>query len=96
MTIAEKIRQRREEILEIARKRGVLEISVFGSVARGQATPLSDIDFLVKMEPGRTLFDLGGLNADLEALLGAKVDIVTEKGLDHLIRDHVISEAVSI
>lgn len=96
MTIAEKIRQRREEILDIAHRRGVLEIRVFGSVARGQATPLSDVDFLVKMEPGRTLFDLGGLSADLEELLGAKVDVVTEKGLDNLLRNHVITEAVPI
>jgi|SRR6266404_745711 len=96
MTIAEKIGQRREEILEIARKRGALDIRVFGSVARGQSTSSSDIDFLVEMEPGRTLFDLGGLNADLEALLGVKVDVVTEKGLDRLIRDQVMTEAVSI
>ena len=65
-----------------------------GSVARRQDDAESDIDFLVDMEPGRSLFDLGGLLVDLEKLLNSKVDVVTERGLKERIRDRVVNEAV--
>ena len=61
---------------------------------RGEVRADSDIDFLVDMEPGRSLFDLGGLLMDLQDLLACKVDVVTEKGLRARIRDHVLKEAV--
>ena len=72
----EGLRQRREEILRIAAARGAYNVRVFGSVARDEATPESDVDFLIDLEPGRTLFDLGGLVLDLEETLGRKVDVV--------------------
>ena len=84
----------RERILQVAEQYGARKVRVFGSVARRQDDEDSDIDFLVDMEPGRSLFDLGGLLTDLEILLNTKVDIVTERGLKDRIRDRVINEAV--
>lgn len=87
---------KREEILHIARIHGARNVRVFGSVARGDADEASDIDFLVDMEPGRSLLDLGGLQADLERLLGCRVDVVTESGLKARIRPSVLHEAVRV
>lgn len=87
---------KREAILSAARRRGAVNVRVFGSVARGSAGRGSDIDFLVDLEPGRSLLDLGGLLMDLEEVLGAPVDVVTEKGLRPRLRDRVLSEAVSL
>ena len=78
MALAELVRARREDILRAASKRGAYNVRVFGSVARGDADEQSDLDLLVDMETGRSLFDLGGLLVDLEELLGFPVDIVTE------------------
>jgi predicted nucleotidyltransferase len=72
---------------------GVTGIRVFGSAARGDDSTQSDIDFLVEMEPDRSLFDMGGLLMDLETLLDCKVDVVTEKSLHWYIRERVLSEA---
>ena len=66
---------------------------IFGSVARGEAGENSDIDFLVKLEPGRSLLDLAGLVVELEDLLNRKVDVVTEQGLYWLLRRRVLKEA---
>jgi len=96
MDIEELVRAKREEILQIAARRGARNVRVFGSVARGEAGPESDVDVLVDLEPGRSLFDLGGLLMDLQDLLGCKVDVVTEKGLHWYIRDRVLKEAVPL
>ena len=93
MTRAEQIQHNRKDILRLAKRYGVTEMRIFGSVARGEDTPESDIDFLVEMEPGRSLFDLGGLLMDLENLLGCKVDVLTEKSLHWYIREKVLNEA---
>lgn len=71
----EELRARRDEIERIARHRGARNIRVFGSVARGEATAESDVDFLVEMEPGRTVLDLSELILDLEEALGRAVDV---------------------
>jgi predicted nucleotidyltransferase len=84
---------KKKEILNIAAKHGARNIRIFGSVVRGEARPDSDVDFLVDMEPGRTLFDVGGLLMDLRDLLGIEVDVVTEQGLKARIRDRVLKEA---
>lgn len=94
MSVEELLKTRREEILQISAKYGARNVRIFGSVARGEARPDSDIDFLVEMEPGRSLFDLGGLLVDLQQLLGVQVDVVTEKGLRSRIRDRVLREAI--
>jgi uncharacterized protein len=87
---------RRDDILSIAARHGACNVRVFGSVARGDAGRESDVDILVDMEPGRSLFDLGGLLYDLQALLGVEVDVVTEKGLRPRIRAQVLREAVPL
>ena len=84
----------RERILLLAEQYGARQVRVFGSVARRQDDADSDIDFLVDMEPRRSLFDLGGLLVDLEKLLNSKVDVFTERGLKDRIRDRVVNEAV--
>jgi len=90
------LRERREEILQIATKHGARTVRIFGSVARGEADSASDLDLLVEMEPGRSLLDLGGLLMELQDLLGCQVDVVTEKGLRERIRDRVLKDAVAL
>ncbi|MBI4489745.1 MAG: nucleotidyltransferase family protein [Deltaproteobacteria bacterium] len=92
MDIAELLDEKKGEILRIAAKHGAHNVRVFGSVARGEAGPESDVDFLVDMEPGRTLFDMGVLLMDLRDLLGLEVDVVTEHGLKPRIRERVLKE----
>ena len=96
MTVATVVEQQREEILRIAARHGARNVRVFGSVARGEADEASDIDFLVEMEPGRSLLDLGGLQVELESLLGRPVDVVTVRGLKARIRNVVLHEAVPV
>jgi len=90
------LKSKREEILEIAARHGATNVRIFGSAARGEAGEESDIDLLVDVGPGRTPFFPGGLLADLEELLGCKVDIVTADGLHWYIRDRVLNEAVPL
>ena len=87
------LKDKRTDILEITARHGARNIRVFGSFARGEATDNSDVDFLVELEAGRSLMDLGGLLMDLQDLLHRKVDIVTEKGLHWYIKDRVLKEA---
>ena len=90
------LKQKRELVLETAARYGAYDVRVFGSVARGEADAASDIDLLVKLEPGRSLMDLGGLLYDLQNLLGTEVDVVTEKGLRARIREQVLREAIPL
>jgi predicted nucleotidyltransferase len=80
----------------LAAKYGVSNIRVFGSVARRTADEHSDIDFLVDILPGTSLFDLGGFLSDLRKLLNCNVDVVTAKGLKPRIRQRVLNEAIQI
>ncbi len=96
MNAAKSLKAKREEILRIATHHGARNLRVFGSVARGDAGADSDLDLLVDMDPGRSLFDMGGLLMDLQDLLGCTVDIVSERGLRPRIRDRVLSEAVPL
>ncbi len=96
MTLEELRTTRRDEIIRVAARRGARNIRVFGSVPRGESDAASDIDFLVDLEPGRSLFDLSGLLIDLEAMLETEVDVVTERGLRERIRERVLKEAVPL
>ena len=96
LKLDEVVMPNRDRILHTAAQHGAHSIRVFGSVARRQDDADSDIDFLVEMEPGRSLFDLGGLLMDLEKLLNTKVDIVTERGLKERIRERVLNEAIPL
>jgi len=90
------IHAKKEEILRLAGKYGASQIRIFGSVARDTADEKSDIDFLVELEPGRTLFDLGGFAYNLEKLLGRPVDVCTVPLLREPIRSRVVLEAVPL
>ncbi len=96
MGIHELLKEEREEILRIAAKHGARNVRVFGSVARGEADERSDVDFLVEMEPGRNLLDMGGLLMDLRELLGREVDVATERGLKPRIRARALKEATPL
>ena len=96
MGIDELLGARRADILRVAALHGARNVRVFRSVARGDADEASDVDFLVELEPGRTLLDLGGLLMDLRALLGRDVDVVTEPGLTARVHDRVLAEAVAL
>lgn len=96
MTTQELLKTSRSEILRIAAKHGARNVRVFGSAARGDCGPNSDVDFLVEMEPGRSLLDHTALWQELEELLGCKVDVVSEKALHWYIRDDILKEAVGL
>ncbi|MFZ5919953.1 MAG: nucleotidyltransferase family protein [Chloroflexota bacterium] len=87
------LKTRRKDILRLAKKHGVTSIRVFGSVARGESKPGSDIDFLVEVGPDRSPWFPAGLTNDLEDLLGLKVDVITQNSLHWYIRERVLSEA---
>lgn len=90
------LQDKREEILRIASAHGAQNVRVFGSVSRGEAGTESDVDLLVKLEPGRSLLDLIAIKQELEDLLGREVDVVTEDAVSPYIREQVLKEAVSL
>jgi predicted nucleotidyltransferase len=90
------IQSKREQILRLARSHGVTGVRVFGSMARGDAGPASDIDLLVEVGAEPSAWFPGGLVAELEELLGRRVQVITERGLDALLRDRVLQEAVRL
>ena len=96
MSIGQELQSKRVDILRLADRHGASEVRVFGSVARGEAGSDSDVDLLVKLAPERSLLDHVALWQDLEDLLGRKVDLVSEKALHWLIRDHILKEAVPL
>lgn len=95
MTLRQLLRKKKQ-ILEVAKQYGASNVRVFGSVARGESGKRSDIDILVDLEPGRSLFDLGGLLMDLRDLLGCKVDVITEGCLREKIRAKVKKDAIAL
>ena len=90
------LQEKRDDVLEVAHRHGVTSVRVFGSVARGDESPESDIDLLVTTGPTVSSWFPAGLILDLEQLLGCHIDVVTETGLNPLIRDEVLSEAVAL
>lgn len=96
MQIIQQIQAKREDILQVAARHGAYDVRIFGSAARGEADAQSDVDFLVNLEAGRSLLDLGALLMDLQDLLNREVDVVTESGLRPRIRQRVLSEAMPL
>lgn len=96
MGIKELLESRRNEILDLAARYGAKNIRVFGSVARGEGGPGSDLDLLVDMEKGRNLLDLVGFWQDLEDLLGCHVDVITEGGISPYLREQIYAEALPL
>ena len=90
------LREKRDQILSIAARHGAGNVRVFGSVARGEAGPDSDVDLLIDITGEPTPWFPGGLIADLEDLLGRRVDVVTVKELHDTIRSRVLKEAVPL
>ena len=94
MKLRQILDEKREKILQLATKHGAFNVRIFGSVARGEETENSDIDFLIDYDLNKiNPWFPGGLLIDLEDLLGCQIDIVTEKGLSKFIRDQVLKEA---
>lgn len=93
MGIDELLKDKREEILEIAARHGARNVRVFGSVARAEAAPDSDVDFLVDVDPEHSSWFPAGLILDLEEFLGRKVDVVTENSIYWLLRRRILKEA---
>jgi uncharacterized protein len=96
MGIADALKFKRGEILRLAREHGASNVRVFGSVAKGEARPESDIDFLVDMEGGRSLLDLIEFGQALEELLQRKVDVLTDGGLSPYLEKRIHAEAVPL
>ncbi len=96
MTMENLLKEKREDILRIAREHGARNVRVFGSAVHGDAGPESDIDFLVEFEKGRSLLDQVGLIQDLEDCLGQKVDVVTPNALHWYIKDRILADAVAL
>ncbi|HEY3946556.1 MAG TPA: nucleotidyltransferase family protein [Solirubrobacteraceae bacterium] len=91
-----RLRARRWEILGCAAEHGARNVRVFGSTARGETGARSDVDLLVEMEPGRSLLDLVGLWQDLEDLLGAHVDVLSEGGVSPFLCERIYADAIAL
>lgn len=96
MMTQEIIREKRSAILEIAARYGARNVRIFGSVARGDATESSDLDLIVRFDPGRSLLDHGGLIMELRELLGVKVDVIDEEAMRERFRNRVMKEAIPL
>lgn len=94
--IAEDVRQKRDEIMRIAARHGVTAIYVFGSAGRGEMGPGSDVDLLIKVTGQTTPWFPGGLVAELEALMGRRVDVVEAPALRPELKDVILAEAVPL
>lgn len=96
MTLDELLSARKEDILKLAEQNGARDVRVFGSVARGETKPGSDVDLLVRFDKGRSLLDHAAFLLDLTDLLGCQVDVVSENGINPRIRERVLKEAVPL
>lgn len=96
MTTADVLKSKRNDILRLAAQHGARHVRVFGSAARGEAAPTSDIDLLVRMDRGRSLLDLIKLSQELESVLHRKVDILTDEGLSPYLQQRILDEAVPL
>jgi uncharacterized protein len=96
VTLEQLLRDKRDDIKRIAASHGAYNLRVFGSVARGEAGPESDIDLLIDVGPTTSSWFPAGLILDLEDLLGRRVEVITEKALNPELRDHVRREAIPL
>jgi predicted nucleotidyltransferase len=90
------IRGKRDAILSLAENYGIRRVRIFGSIARGEDRPESDLDVLVDFEPGRSLLDQVGFRQDLEEMLGRRVDVVAEGGISPYLEARILGEAVPL
>jgi predicted nucleotidyltransferase len=94
--VGRRVRRRRRDLGDAAAAHGVLNLRVFGSVARGQDSPASDVDLLADLPPDLGLVGLGRVEADLEAIVGARVDLVPAAELKPEVRAHIVEELVAL
>ena len=90
------LRSRRRAILDAAARHGARNVRVFGSTVRGDDGPESDVDLLVDVEPGRSLLDVIALEQDLEELLGRRVEVLTDGGLNPYLQERILTEAQAL
>lgn len=91
--VCDVLKEKRSEILALAERYGARSVRVFGSVARGEETPTSDVDVLVEFADDRSLYDLVGLQQELERLIGRRADVLTEQSISPYLRDRILAEA---
>jgi predicted nucleotidyltransferase len=96
VTLDQLLREKRDDIKRVAARHGASNIRVFGSVARGEAGPESDIDLLIDVGPITSSWFPAGLILDLEDLVGRRVEVITEKALNPELRDYVLREAIPL
>ena len=96
MTLQELVKSKRGDILRLAAQHGAREVRIFGSLARGESGPDSDLDLLVRMDAGRSYLDLVALWQDLEELLGRNVDVISDGGVSPYLRDRILAEAIPL
>jgi predicted nucleotidyltransferase len=96
MTLRQLIEERRDDIVSIAARHGARNVRLFGSVARGEDGPDSDVDLLVDTGPTTSSWFPAGLILDLEQILGRPIEIVTDQGLSPLIKERVLKEAIPL
>ena len=92
----DELRAKREQILQIARRHGVRRLHLFGSAVRGEVTHASDVDFLIEVEGPTPPWFPGGLVAELEGLLGCRVDVVEPAAIREGLKDVILREAVPL
>ena len=95
-TMLNRVRNRRADILRLARKNKIGNVMVFGSCARGEERADSDIDFLVTFEDGASLLNQVHMRDDLQELFGKPVDVVSSRGLSPYVGAHILAEAVPL
>lgn len=91
--VCDVLKEKRSEILALAERYGARNVRVFGSVARREETPTSDVDVLVEFADDRSLYDLVGLQQELERLIGRRADVLTEQSISPYLRDRILAEA---
>ena len=92
----ERLQRLKAEIYRIARKHNAEKVYVFGSCARKEETPESDVDLLVEFNRSATLFDQVDIQDEINSLLECKVDVVSRRGLHPYIKRRVLAEAVEL
>lgn len=92
----QELKEKRVEIISIAERNGGKKVRIFGSLVRGESGKDSDVDFLIELEPGRSLLDILAMKQDLEDLLQRNVDVVTESAVSPYIKDEIIRGAISL
>ena len=96
MAVSTIVQIKRDDILRIATQHGASNVRLFGSAARGEAGPESDVDVLIHLEPGRSLLDIVAIKQELEDFLGCKVDVLTEASISPYLRERILREAIRL